>query len=155
MADNKAFRAAPALWQRCENDVARWDDATAFHCILELRSRVEQLEVANTKSPEVKTGATCPHIMTSDEGTSYCGLAEQTARIGKSDVPVNTSAQPKPTSSLVERVAAVIADDPQVVDIWHEDARAAIREMAAWLRERGSWNQVTVADVLEREANHG
>ena len=30
-------------------------------------------------------------------------------------------------------------------------ARSVIREMAEWLRERGGWNQVTVAAILEQE----
>jgi hypothetical protein len=39
-------------------------------------------------------------------------------------------------SSLLERVAGAIAEDDTPVDLWHDDARAAIREVAAWLRDR-------------------
>lgn len=54
---------------------------------------------------------------------------------------------------LVERVSAVI-DGRINPDQWlyMEEARAAIREVAAWLREHGGWNQATVAGVLEQEA---
>jgi hypothetical protein len=45
------------------------DDSDA-DCILELCTRVERLEQAQQP-------ATCPHIVSSDEATSYCGLAEQ------------------------------------------------------------------------------
>lgn len=52
----------------------QWGEAGSFAsdtraCLLELRTRVEALEA----------GATCPHVVTSDEGTSYCRLAEQPA----------------------------------------------------------------------------
>jgi nitrate reductase assembly molybdenum cofactor insertion protein NarJ len=59
---------------------------------------------------------------------------------------------PAPASSLVERVADAIvtkATSAGIVD--DRPARAAIREVAAWLRDRAdhwSW----VAQVLEREA---
>lgn len=43
----------------------------------------------------------CPHIRTSDEGTSYCALAEQVA--------AKESAAP-PASSLVERMAIALAE---------------------------------------------
>ena len=91
----------------------QWDEAGSFAsdtraCLLELRTRVEALEA----------GATCPHVVTSDEGTSYCRLAEQR--------PATS-----PTSSLVERVVMVIGRDREPAR-WNE-ARAAIREVATWL----------------------
>lgn len=59
---------------------------------------------------------------------------------------------PEP-SSLVERVSKAI-DGRINPDQWlhREAARAAIREVAAWMRERGGWNQATAAHVLEQEA---
>ena len=55
-----------------------------------------------------------------------------------------------PAGGLVERVAYVIADPDAPVDLWHDDARAAIREVATWIR----WelNGRSVADRLEQEA---
>jgi len=53
------------------------------------------------------------------------------------------AAQPAPpvalAGGLVERVAAAIAEitaatDDAPVKLWHPDARAAIREVAAWMR---------------------
>jgi hypothetical protein len=97
-------------------------------CLFELRTRVEVLE----------RNATCPHIRNIDEGISYCALAAQTA---------NTKPTPNPNqirSSLVERVQRVIAHS------YPDDARAAIVEVAAWLREAHDW---TVAPaLLEQEA---
>lgn len=132
-------RAMPEQWA----DVAIWaaEGLASYACILELRSRLEALEAS----------ATCPHVVTGDEGTSYCGLAEQTARIGQLDVPANTSARPAPAGSLVERVGHAIAsaDEESLADSWAPEARAAIRAVAEWLRERG-WE--LAARALEQEA---
>ena len=123
--------------------------------IEELRARVEALEA----------GATCPHIVTSDESTSYCGLAEQVSRIGQSDVPADTSvqaSQPTPKdrqirSSLVRRVALAISGivyglerDEEAVN-WTSEARAAIREVAEWLRQHYG-GPTASSTALEQEA---
>jgi hypothetical protein len=50
-------------------------------------------------------------------------------------------------SSLVERVHSCIVGEPEC---GHMQARAAIREVAAWLRETHSWTVVPA--VLEQEA---
>jgi len=42
-----------------------------------------------------------------------------------------------PAGGLVERVVKVIADPDGPAELWHDDDRAAIREVAAWLDERG------------------
>jgi len=57
-------RATPDQW----NDLGAFASDTRA-CVLELRARIEALE----------DGATCPHIVSSDEGTSYCRLAQQNA----------------------------------------------------------------------------
>ena len=56
---------------------------------------------------------------------------------------------PAPASSLLERVVMAIGRDGETAR-WNE-ARAAIREVAAWLRERHGGHLVA-ATVLEREA---
>ena len=91
----------------------------------ELRARVAALE----------TGATCPHIISSHGGTSYCDLALQTAAAQPA-----SAAAPAPAGGLVERVALAISGvedsscwDDETVN-WAPEARAAIREVAAWLR---------------------
>lgn len=110
--------------------------------------------------------ATCPYIVTSDEGTSYCRLAEvnsqptpnsnqirNTDHIGDANKMVNSSA--RLTGSLVERVAVAISRcedsscwDDEAVN-WEPEARAAIREVAEWLREERGW--IYGAGVLEEE----
>lgn len=144
-----SHRATAKQWDRLE----RWaDSSTTDACVLELRARIEALEA----------GATCPHVVSSDEGTSYCALAEATARIGQPDVPANTStnASAKPTSnpdqirsSLVEQVAAAIhpsiCADP---NLYLHEARAAIRAVAEWLRGQQELGAQTWAWHLEQEA---
>ena len=56
-----AGRLATLEWGKDVDKVMRWSDQ---HLL-----RIERLEA----------DATCPHIVSSDEGTSYCALAEQTA----------------------------------------------------------------------------
>jgi hypothetical protein len=168
MTDTTPHRATPE----------QWTDAGAFAsdtraCLLELRARIEALEDSYEtmrlaalewgkdvdklmrwsdqhlrRIEKLEAGATCPHIVTSDEGTSYCALAEQPARIGQSDVPANTSA---PIGSLVERVAIACAKPCN--ETWDDQARAAIREVAAWMRENEcGYNAIR---WLEQEAERG
>ena len=63
------------------------------------------------------------------------------------------SAEVRPAGGLVERVATICAngsdDEPEV---WDNEARAAIREVAAWLRSVGNNGS---ADELEHEADRG
>ena len=121
----------------------QWGEAGSFAsdtraCLLELRARVEALE----------HGATCPHVVTSDEGTSYCRLAEQASPTGKESVTAD--------SSLVERVADAICAMAYCGDTslnWRPAARAAIREVAAWLRDRNGYPWAWVAQILELEAD--
>jgi hypothetical protein len=59
--------------------------------------------------------------------------------------------------SLVERVASAITDDDALSELWHDDARAAIREVAAWLIDRrrdDDWLAPfeELAELLQEEA---
>ena len=127
----------------------------------ELRVRVEALEA----------GATCPHIVSTDEGTSYCDLAQQTAaaqldpideeendRRFRATLAAIENATPEQIraaaglperSSLVERVAGAIhpnrCADP---NLYLHEARAAIREVAAYMQENyADTDWVTTAAV--------
>ena len=119
MTDATPHRATLDQW----DNAAIWaaDGLASYSCILELRSRLEALEA----------GATCPHIVSSDEGTSYCGLAEQMAAASSPD-HVRDATEMVSAGSLVERVGRAIS-----LDAWDgtAEARAAIREVAAWMRE--------------------
>ena len=64
-------------------------------------------------------------------------------------------AEPDPAASLVDRVAnAIFAYGA----LHHDEARAAIREVAAWLRSKYGWNDredygTAWANLIEEEAN--
>jgi hypothetical protein len=90
----------------------------------------------------LEAGAACPHIVTSDEGTSYCRLAEQQAA---ASVPP----EPAPAGSLVDRVGKAIS-----LDAWDAtaEARAAIRAVAEWLRSQDLSTGDYWAGRLEQEA---
>ena len=103
------YKATSEQWEVQEKFAPESEDAC---CLLELRSRVERLEL----------GA------------------------GIRDVVAKEVRRSLPEKSLVERVHSCIVGEPEC---GHMQARAAIREVAAWLRDYGGWNQSTAADVLE------
>ena len=110
------------------------------NCLLELRARVEALEANSQSTPNVGQIRSSAQQELADPATF--GLA-----------PADHFPNPKKkvsTGSLVERVAGAIADSDSPRDLWADDARAAIRAVAAWLRDRGfTW----VAQTLEKESN--
>ncbi len=75
---------------------------------------------------------------------------EASAGIGQPATPANTSA---PADSLVERVASICAsgsdDEPES---WRPEARAAIREVAAWPKEQQRRGLVDLPEALDQEA---
>jgi hypothetical protein len=77
------------------------DDCTSTHRFAdEARALLAQTEPEGP-TDMARREPVCPHIRTSDEGTSYCALAEQVA--------AKESAAP-PASSLVERMAIALAE---------------------------------------------
>ncbi len=125
------YKATPEQWANVEQAYEPTEispgvfvgdrNSTIAACILELRARVEALE-ANPK----------PTPNPSQIRSSLDLCAPDPFDVPRPNYPAN------PDSSLVERVAAAIADDGCAVDVWHAIARAAIREVAAALREVGS-----------------
>ena len=70
------------------------------------------------------------------------------------------SAEARPAGGLVERVAMALDSSCPQDEYVINDCRAAIREVAAWLRENDSECQMggdaaATAELLEREANRG
>jgi hypothetical protein len=113
----------------------------------------------------LEAGATCPHIVSSDEGTSYCRLAEQTQdkldrliALDRDDPTPDAamtelraaSAEARPAGGLVERVEEAIITG--MVDGDRHAARAAIREVAKWLDTKG---QHGCSLWLREEADRG
>ena len=164
----KTHRLTPEQWESIE----RYADDNAYDaCFLELRARIEALEA----------GAACPHVRSSDEGTSYCALAEavaaqqsplftaeEVARIVAPSSPDRdqTGAAAQPAYSLLDRVAEAVCDAPNTHEGWRSEARAALRVVAAWLVEQApepgpvgkrlgqiSTPFAVMADMLRDEAN--
>jgi hypothetical protein len=133
------YKATSEQWAMLEEQSAPEYDST----ILELRARVEQLE---------DTVRVCR--------TDYLRLANTCAKLAPDRTQFFSDLLPDddvPEDSLVARLAGALADGeqdswlaPAPVALWHDDARIAIREVAAWLREReyGTW----AALKLDREA---
>jgi hypothetical protein len=153
-------RATTGQWLVLERQAETLGCASS-RALLELRARIEALEA----------GATCPHIVSSDEGTSYCRLAEQTQdKLDRlialdrddptPDAPMTelraASAEVRPAGGLVERVEEAIITG--MVDGDRHAARAAIGEVAAWLRSeypRRSGLGIAWANLIEQEADRG
>jgi hypothetical protein len=51
---------------------------------------------------------------------------------------IRAAAELPERNSLVERVAGAIADSEDPHELWYDDARAAIREVAAWFGDRAT-----------------
>ena len=103
-AKYETMRLATLEWGKDVDKVMRWSDQ---HLL-----RIERLE----------TGATCPHIVSSHGGTSYCDLALQTA-----------AAQPDPQGPTDEELDAIWFASGSGVDgrEWRTFARAVL---ARWGR---------------------
>jgi hypothetical protein len=126
MAD---YRATPEDWAEIEK-VERWSDPCSC-VLLELRARVEALEASSKPTPN-----------SSQIGRSLQLTPEQQEEIAALLRPNHPA---KPDSSLVERVAWA-GDCPT-----RDEARAAIREVAVWLREHDGQPSV-ISELIEREA---
>jgi hypothetical protein len=175
MAD---YQATPEQWntvQRCA-DVVGSADCSA---ILELRARVETLEAAAQKhivetsanilalASRVETleAAKRPTSKVYEINEPLQLTAEQAQQITdlltpNSSAPLSSSNYPaKPDSSLVRRVALVISGieyglerDEEAVN-WASEARAAIREVAAWMTGHPDhYFPPALVFVLEKEA---
>jgi hypothetical protein len=73
------------------------------------------------------------------EDCDSCCIVELRARVEA--LEANSKPTPNPSQirrSLVERVARAIGQDDEPIN-WEPEARAAIREVAAWLREAHGW----------------
>jgi hypothetical protein len=104
------YRATPEQWAETEQWAEHKDNSDA--CILELRARVEALEIAEND----RRYRECSKLI--DEAT-----------------PKQIRAAVAPARSLVDRVARAIGRDDEPIN-WEPESRAAIREVAAWMREK-------------------
>jgi hypothetical protein len=160
------YKATPADWAWLEgNSTVDRCDAAWSRGLVELRARIEALEADGPAVPsrEPASVATQP--------TPASPLVEQGSAPASADVRPTVKARitrdrdetgdyliihdaSPPASSLVERVTSAIDNAPydEGRHQWDE-ARAAIREVAAWLRDRGGYPWAWVAQTLEQEAD--
>ena len=145
MADQ--YRATDLQWDRIK---ARTSDNVTYSTILELRDRIEALEreaamnELRAASAEARPTVKARITRDRDETGDYLIIH---------DASPNHPA--KPDGSLVERVAAAITGDSDEPINWKPEARAAIREVAAWLRENPDvYFAPALVFVLEKEAEH-
>ncbi len=116
------YKATPEQWAQCEEWVNSPVVGAVDACLLELRARVKALE----------------HEMAMEN------YRKQSAAISK---PTPNLSEIR--SSLVDRVALAI-DSAPIGTNNSDEARAAIREVAAWLAENAGGTRA--AWLLEREA---
>jgi hypothetical protein len=132
-----AHKATPKQWAETEAQVKDYPYATES-CLLELRARVEALEAAQ---PDEEA----------DIVDYYAALSAQ--HQGRAVFHGNSKPTPNPSqirSSLVSRVSKAICYAQQRDET---GSRAAIREVAAWLREQqGDVGLFNAGLVLDKEA---
>jgi hypothetical protein len=128
------FKATPEQWAQCEDLVKSSVFGASDACILELRARVEQLE-ANTKQWRID------HLRLANTCAS---MAPNRLEFFNALLPDDEGSRPTSNPSqigslLVNRVALAISGieyglelDEEAVN-WASEARAAIREVAAWM----------------------
>jgi hypothetical protein len=129
-------RATPEQWEIQEKWAPESEDAA---CLLELRARVEALEA------ELEDEVDCNNICT-------LNIAERLRKLEANSRPTPNPGQIR--SSLVERVADAIAkaDDDGLTNMtWSYHAHAAIREVAAWMKEQGGYPASRMAESLNLE----
>ena len=79
----------------------------------------------------LEAGSTCPHIRSSDEGTSYCGLAEQQAAATPPE-PAGFGRRHVPLASMTARASIVSPDARRISNVcW---SRPLVRTLSKSLR---------------------
>ena len=140
-------RATAGEWASVK---ARSPGGVAYSTILELRDRIEALEAPQSGSIDLS------HLSDAEREKILKLLANpgtfevlEVAQPAKSDHPE------KPDGSLVERVAdAIVAKATSAGIVNDRPARAAIREVAAWMRDQKVYGVgwVWAVEHLEEEA---
>jgi hypothetical protein len=135
-------RATPEQWAFMRHRAKRESDLPS--CLLELRARVKALEAAQLEQAE--SNRFCVDAIVRRVEALEAPMAELRA----------ASAEARP-ARLVERVMDAIADSAAAYGAADEPACAAIREVAAWIRDNPGPNSAwsAVARDLMDEADRG
>jgi hypothetical protein len=135
--------------------IEQWEDAGAFAsgtraCLLELRARIEALEAAEQHQDKLDRLFEQAGAAMMVEGTFEHG--GETYRFkGRPEREAAMESAAHPASSLVERVAKGIGSASPWMHSHRDEARAAIREVATWLKQEGI--EAWAADRLLEEVN--
>jgi len=137
-------RATADEWASVE---ALASGGVAYSTILELRDRIKALEASKSGSIDLS------HLSDAEREKILKLLANPgTFEVLEVAQPAKSNHPAKPDSSLVERVAAAITGDSDGPINWKPEARAAIREVAAWLRERARYGGWFWSQLLQQES---
>jgi len=141
----KKIESIPKTKAKYWADVEEWSqtsDASWDFCLLELRDRVETLEttVTSLRIEHLRLINAVAHLVP-DRTKFFVDLMPD------SDEPNDLE---KPEGSLVERVRNAIAKEHEPIDWCYDEAKTAIREVAAWLSENSGGTRA--AWMLEQEA---
>ena len=154
------LKAAPEQWKADKYDWSKadteaMDNDSAFRCILELRSRIERLEAQASNYLAIPDSSTPPPVATDEELRDIWDCAFDLRAIYNLGVAHEAArwrevAEPAPVAEgLVASVAYSITEDSDGPINCKNEARAAILELATWLREQGCDE---AANLLEQEA---
>ena len=145
------WKATPEQWVECEIGACMWrrEFKNIASCLLELRARVEALEA--TQHAHIDTSSLWQPVrsITPLNGDPSKRLPDPQPGKQPRVFAAEEVVVPSPAGSLVERVGAAIGSAPTME--LEDEARAAILEVAAWIRSE--LNGRNVADRLEQEAN--
>jgi hypothetical protein len=163
------YRATPEQWA----DVGSWAKESPSSwdaCILELRARVQSLEDDSWKQAESNrfwVDALVKRIEALEANTKQwrtdhlrlantcASLAPDRLKFFNALLPDDEDSQPTSNprqvrSSLVDRVARAIGRDDEPIN-WEPEARAAIHEVLAWLKEgEHAWAVLKLEQEVER-----
>ena len=135
------YKATPDQWANIEEWVG--DKLSCYLSIRELRARVESLEAAERQASKVYE-INEPLQLTPEQAQHVRDLLAPNSK------PTPNSSQIR--SSLVERVQqAINTEYEESLGTGSMEARAAIREVAAWLKETHGWSDGSLMR-LEHEA---
>ena len=140
-------RATNLQWACIKAQTCGESDVVAYSTIHELLCRIEALEAPQSGSIDLS------HLSDAERGKTLKMLANPgTFEVLEVAQPAKPNHPEIPDGSLVERVACAITGDSDGPINWKPEARAAIREVAAWLREHFPHSAGGWAMRLEQEA---
>jgi hypothetical protein len=135
-------RATPEDWDLAKSEAE--DGCHTDACILELHARIEAMEARDHEN------ANCWDMARSGMGALRERIeALEAAQLEAPMTELRAASAEARLAGLVERVRRIIGLDP----VGDGKARAAIREVASWLRDERQ--SPMTADVLEQEADRG